>query len=233
MNKLQRKSPLLVLIPAYNEEKSIKNVISDLQDHCPQYDYLIINDGSTDGTLEVCRKSGYNVLDLPVNLGLAGAFQAGMRYACRNGYRYAVQFDGDGQHLARYISAMEECAESENCNVVIASRFVEHKKGRSLREIGSRLISLCILLVTGKRIKDPTSGMRLYDRATMEKLAAQMNYDPEPDTLAALLKNGAKVREVQASMNERMYGVSYLNFTNSVKYMFYVCTSILIVHWLR
>lgn len=233
MKEEQKRSSLLVVIPAYNEEKNIHMVIEDLQRNCPEYDYLIINDGSTDRTLNVCRKAGYNILDLPVNLGLAGAFQAGMRYALQNGYKYAVQFDGDGQHLAEFIPSMEKCAEDKKCNIVIASRYIEGKKGKSLREIGSRLISLSIWIATGKRIKDPTSGMRLYDRSVIKKLAMQMNYDPEPDTLAALLKGGAKVCEIPAVMNERLYGASYLTFTNSIKYMCYICTSILVVHWLR
>lgn len=227
------KSPLLILVPAYNEADNLKHVIDDLTEKCPQYDYVIINDGSTDHTLDVCRENGYNVLDLPVNLGLAGGFQAGMRYAVQNGYKYAVQFDADGQHLAEYVRPMYECAEREQCDIVIASRYVDRKKGMSFREIGSRLIALCILLTTGKRIKDPTSGMRLYGKSIMQKIARQMNYDPEPDTLAALIKRGAKVCEIPAVMNERISGASYLNPVNSVKYMVYMCTSILVVNWMR
>lgn len=227
------KSPLLVIIPAYNEQENIVHVVEDLQRHCPGYDYLVINDGSTDRTLQVCRENGFHVLDLPVNLGLAGGFQAGMRYAVRSGYRYAVQFDADGQHLAEYIRPMYECAEREQKDIVIASRYINGKKGWSPREIGSRLIGLCILLTTGKRIKDPTSGMRLYSREIMKTIASHMNYDPEPDTLAALIRSGASVAEIPAVMNERLSGASYLNFTNSVKYMFYMCISILVVHWLR
>ena len=229
----QKRSPLLIVIPSYNEEKNIKYVMDDIEKNCPEYDYLIINDGSSDQTMAVCRKNGYNVLDLPVNLGLAGGFQAGMRYAHKYGYRYVVQFDADGQHLAEYIRPMYDCAKREKCDIVIASRYIHRKKGKSLREIGSRLISLCIFLTTGKWIQDPTSGMRLYSMDIMQKVAQQMNYDPEPDTLAALMRSGAAVCEIPAEMNERISGASYLNFTNSVKYMFYMCTSILIVHWLR
>ena len=227
------RSPLLVVIPAYNEEKNIQYVVEDLKKNCPQYDYLIVNDGSSDGTMRLCREQGYHVLDLPVNLGLAGGVQAGMRYAVRNGYEYAVQFDADGQHLGEYIPVMHACAQKDGCDIVIASRYVEGKKGIGLREIGSRLISLCIFLTTKKWIKDPTSGMRLYSTDIIQKVAKQMNYDPEPDTLAALMKSGAVVREIPAEMNERISGASYLNFTNSVKYMFYMCISILVVHWLR
>lgn len=227
------KANILVLIPAYNEEANIRQVIQELKEKCPEVDYLVVNDGSTDRTLEICRKEGFSVLDLPVNLGLAGAFQAGMRYALRNGYEYAVQFDGDGQHRAEYIPKLLECAISRKKNVVIASRFVNSKKGWSMREIGSRLISACIFLTTGRRIKDPTSGMRLYDRIVIERLAMYINYSPEPDTLAVLLKKGATVEEIPAAMDERAGGASYLTFANSVKYMFNVCVSILLVNWLR
>lgn len=233
MKKGAEGSLLLIVIPAYNEEKNIRSVIEDIKKHCPQFDYLIIDDGSTDRTFEVCRENGYRVLNLPVNLGLAGAFQTGMRYAVQHGYQYAVQFDADGQHLAEYISPMLECAGKTGCDIVIASRYTDKKRGFSIREVGSVLISLCILLTTGKRIKDPTSGMRLYGSSVMERLAMQINYAPEPDTLAALLKKGFTVREIPARMQERLYGASYLTFPNAVKYMLYTCVSILIVNWLR
>ena len=224
---------LLVIIPAYNEEQNIVSVMEDLKKNCPQYDCLIVNDGSTDRTLEICRKNHYQVLNLPVNLNLAGAFQGGVRYAVRKGYRYVLQFDGDGQHKAEYISDMLTAARAGQCNIVIGSRYIQGKKGWTLREAGSRIISLCIWLTTGKRIQDPTSGMRLFDAAMMEKLAFQMNHDPEPDTLAVLLKKGAVCREVPVKMQERLYGASYLTFSNSVKYMFYMCMSILVLNWLR
>ncbi len=225
--------PLLIIIPAYNEENTICSVVEDIRLHCPQFDYLIVNDGSTDRTLEICMEHGFHVMNLPVNLGLAGAFQAGMRYAFRKGYQYAVQFDGDGQHLAEYVPAMLDCARQNRYDIVIGSRYIQGEKGFSLREIGSRLIGFCILITTGKRIKDPTSGMRMYSVSVMKKLAMQMNYDPEPDTVAALLRGGASCGEVPVRMNERLYGASYLTAANSMKYMFYMCTSILVVHWLR
>lgn len=233
VSNMSNKNKLIILIPAYNEEVNIRQVIQDVKDKCPQFDYLIINDGSTDRTLEVCRENGFHVLDLPVNLGLAGAVQTGMRYAVKNGYQYAVQFDGDGQHRAEYIPQMLSCAQQSGKDVVIASRFVEGKKGHSIREVGSRLVSGCIFLTTRKHIKDPTSGMRLYNRHVMERLAMYINYSPEPDTLAILLKSGVSMEEIPAVMDERAGGASYLTLANSVKYMFYVCASILIVNWLR
>ncbi len=225
-------SEVLVIIPAYNEEANIGRVAEDLIRNHPELDYIIVNDGSADRTAEICREAGYRFLDLPVNLGLAGAFQAGMRYADRNGYRYAVQFDGDGQHRAEFIEPMREKME-EGYNIVIASRFVTEKKPHSLRMIGSRVISAAIRLSSGARLTDPTSGMRMYDRRMIHTFANQINYPPEPDTVAWLVKNGAKVAEVQAVMDERTAGVSYLTPINAVNYMTRVLISILFIQSFR
>ena len=100
------RNKVLVIIPAYNEEANIEMVVGELEEKYPQYDYLVVNDGSTDRTEEICREHGYNLLDLPVNLGLAGCFQAGMKYAYYRKYAYAIQFDGDGQHRPEYIEPM-------------------------------------------------------------------------------------------------------------------------------
>lgn len=229
----KKRSSMLILVPAFNEEKNILHVIDDINTHCPEIDYLVINDGSSDNTLKICKEKGVDVLDLPINLGLAGAFQAGMRYAVENRYEYAIQFDGDGQHCAKYISAMLAHANEKKCNIVIASRYIDQKRGNSFREIGSRLIGFCIFLTTGHYLTDPTSGMRLYDLNVMKKIASYMNYSPEPDTIAALLRQGALVEEIPATMRERVYGRSYLTCGKSLKYMFHVCMSILVVNWMR
>lgn len=126
----------LIFIPAYNEEENIARVVDNLVENYPQYDYVVINDGSRDRTAQICRERGYHLIDLPVNLGLSGAFQTGMRYAAENGYDAAVQFDADGQHLPEYIAPMEEKLAQGN-DIVIASRFVTKKKPHSLRMLGS------------------------------------------------------------------------------------------------
>ena len=118
---------VLVVIPAYNEAENIERVVDELITHYPELDYLIINDGSKDQTAEICRSRGYHLLDLPVNLGLAGCFQAGMKYACLKGYQYAIQFDGDGQHRPEYIESMRQKMD-EGYDIVIGSRFVDEKK---------------------------------------------------------------------------------------------------------
>ena len=223
---------VLVIIPAYNEEANIGRVAENLVRNHPELDYVIVNDGSADRTAEICRENGYCLLDLPVNLGLAGAFQAGMKYADRKGYRFAVQFDGDGQHRAEYIGPMREKME-EGYNIVIASRFVTEKKPHSMRMLGSRIIAAAIRLSSGASIADPTSGMRMYDRRMIHLFANQINYPPEPDTVSWLAKNGAKVAEVQAVMDERTGGVSYLTPMNAVRYMTRTLISILFIQSFR
>lgn len=223
---------LLIVIPAYNEEGSIERVVDDLIQNYPQYDYVVVNDGSRDRTAAICRSRGYRLIDLPVNLGLAGAFQTGLRYAAEHGYDCAMQLDADGQHLPRYISPMLEKLEA-GADIVIGSRFVTVLKPRTLRMVGSYLISWAIRLTTGQPICDPTSGMRMFNRRLLEEFAQNLNYGPEPDTISYLIKNGAVVKEVQVKMAERTAGESYLNFARSVQYMIKMGLSILLIQWFR
>ena len=223
---------ILVIIPAFNEEMNITFVAENLIRNHPDLDYVIVNDGSQDRTAEICRRHSYHMLDLPVNLGLAGAFQAGMRYACEKGYRYAVQFDGDGQHRAEYIVPMRAKMD-EGYDIVIASRFVTEKKPHSLRMIGSRLIAAAIFLTTGQKINDPTSGMRMYNEKMIRIFAKKINYAPEPDTLSLLMRHGAKTAEIQAVMDLRTAGVSYLTPFVAVNYMVRTLISILFIQRFR
>ena len=223
---------ILVIIPAFNEEMNITFVAENLIRNHPDLDYVIVNDGSQDRTAEICRRHAYHLLDLPVNLGLAGAFQAGMRYACERGYRYAVQFDGDGQHRAEYIVPMREKMD-EGYDIVIASRFVTEKKPHSMRMLGSRLIAAAIFLTTGQKINDPTSGMRMYNEKMIRFFAKKINYAPEPDTLSLLMRHGAKTAEIQAVMDLRTAGVSYLTPFVAASYMVRTLISILFIQRFR
>lgn len=223
---------LLIVIPAYNEEENIVRVVDDLTRRFPQYDYVVVNDGSRDKTAALCRAHGYRLIDLPVNLGLAGAFQTGLRYAADNGYDCAMQLDADGQHRPEYIPAMLEELE-DGADIVIGSRFLTMKKPKTLRMVGSYIISWSIRLTTGRAICDPTSGMRLFNRAMVEEFAQNLNYGPEPDTISYLIKNGAAVKEVQVEMGERIAGHSYLTMMKSVQYMVKMAISILLIQWFR
>lgn len=226
------KSELLIVIPAYNEEENIENVVTFIQSKYNQYDYVVVNDGSRDRTADICRQNGYELLNLPVNLGLAGAFQAGLKYAYVKGYSYAIQFDADGQHRPEFIEPMLERIK-QGYDIVIGSRFVNIKKGNSLRMVGSKMITVAIKMTTGARVSDPTSGMRMFSREMIKEFAQNLNYGPEPDTVSYLLKNGAKVSEVPVHMEERQAGESYLNLVNSCKYMAKMLISILFVQNFR
>ena len=224
-------SKLLIIIPAYNEAENIERVVDGLIQNYPQYDYLIINDGSRDATREICRRKNYRFVDLPINVGLTDGVQTGMMYAYRHGYDYALQFDGDGQHDPRYIADMLEAM--KECDICVASRFVDQKKPKGLRMLGSNIIQFTLKLTTRKTVKDPTSGMRMFNRATMKAMANNADYGPEPDTLAHLMRSGAVVKEVQVEMHERMAGESYLNLSRSIKYMTHMCFSIIFIQWCR
>ena len=223
---------LLILIPAYNESESIVKVVDNLVQNYPQYDYIICNDGSSDDTLNVCQQHNYNVMDQAINLGLAGTFQTGAKYALKHGYDAILQFDADGQHRPEYIEPMLKKLE-EGYDIVIGSRFVDEKKPNTLRMAGSNLISFLIKTLTGYKINDPTSGMRIYDKRLFKTLAYNPNITPEPDTIAYFIANGAKATEVQVNMDERIAGKSYLTITKSINYMLTICISILILSWFR
>lgn len=224
---------LLIVIPAYNESMNIERVVDHLTHNFPQYDYVVVNDGSRDDTAAICRKKGYALIDLPINLGLSGAVQAGMRYAVKEGYDAVLQMDGDGQHRPEYIAVLQKTMEESGAEIVIGSRFVTEKKPHTMRMMGSNLISAIIKISTGKRIMDPTSGMRLFGRDIVKEFAYDMNYGPEPDTISYLLKQGVKVEEVQVTMDGRIAGESYLNLVRSVKYMMLQCFSIVFIQRFR
>ena len=223
---------ILLVIPSYNEEKNIQTVVGELERDFPELDYIVVNDGSTDRTAEICRENGYRLLDLPVNLGLAGCFQAGMKYAYKKGYRYAIQFDGDGQHRPEFIDAMRKKMD-EGYDIVIGSRFVDSPKDFSPRMVGSRLIAGAIRLTTGVRIADDTSGMRMFNREMIQEFALRLNYGPEPDTISFLVKQRARVAEVPVKIAERLAGESYLKPLVAAKYMVRMLISILFIQNFR
>lgn len=224
-------SNILLIIPAYNEEANIKNVVEKIKEY-KDLDYVIINDGSRDNTRQICEENSYNIVNLPINLGLAGAFQTGAIYAHNKSYDYIVQFDGDGQHRAEFVYSMKEKMDA-GYDIVIASRFIADKKPLSFRMLGSNLISFAIKLTTGISIKDPTSGMRMYNKKLIEELAFNINYAPEPDTISYLIKQGARVAEVPSKMEERQGGVSYLTPFNAIFYMLRILSSILLIQNFR
>ncbi len=224
---------ILAIIPAYNEEECLEDTVSSLKAACPDVDYLVVNDGSSDSTEDVCISCGLNHMRLPINCGLATAFQAGMKYAFRHDYDAAVQFDADGQHLPEYILPMAQALDDQDADIVIASRVLAGEKISGARGAGSKLISLLIHLTGGVRLTDPTSGMRMYGRKTIETFSKGHDLTPEPDTVALLARKGATVVEVPAHMQERQGGESYLDLSHVIRYMARTCCSILFFQWFR
>lgn len=222
----------LLIIPAYNEEESLESTVDSVKSVLPEVDFLIVNDGSKDGTVQVCRNNRYPFLDFSTNLGLAGALQAGMKYAYRHDYDCAIQFDADGQHLPEYVLPLTEAIKTND--IVIGSRFIDQKKPHSLRMFGNNLISFAIKVTTGKTIKDPTSGMRAFNKRMIKCLALGLNYGPEPDTVSFLIKRAnAKVAEVPVRMAERYAGESYLKPWNAMMYMLHMVISIFFIQFIR
>ena len=219
----------LVIIPAYNEEGGIEKTVQDILSNAPDFDYVIINDCSTDGTLSICHKTGYNVVNLPVNLGIGGGVQTGYLYAWRNGYDVAVQFDGDGQHTASFLNIMAEHLTKNDLDMVIGSRYITKDGFQSsgMRRLGIRYFTGLIRLLTGKRITDPTSGMRMVNRSVIELFAKDYPKDyPEPESVTTILRRKKKVEEIPVVMNAREAGVSSISPVNAVYYMIKVTAAV-------
>ena len=196
----------LIIIPAYNEQESIKKTVEDIIKNAPEFDYIVINDCSTDRTKEICETEKFNVVHLPVNLGIGGAVQTGYLYAARNGYDIAVQVDGDGQHDPKFLSKMAEFIEAEHADMVIGSRFINKEGFQSsgARRVGIKYFTMLIKLLTGAKITDPTSGLRMVNREIIEFFAEEYPKDyPEPESVVAILRRKKKVLELPVIMRER------------------------------
>ena len=221
----------LVIIPAYNEELNIENTVNDLKKHAPEFDYVIINDCSKDNTLQVCRNNNYAVINLPINLGIGGAVQTGYRYAWKHGYDIAVQFDGDGQHDATFLTEMREALEREQADMVIGSRYIKKEGFQSsgLRRAGIKYFTHLIHLLTRHTVTDPTSGMRMANRRVIEVFANNYPGDyPEPESVVMLLRMKMKIQDYPVVMKERLAGKSSISPMKSIYYMFKVSLAILL-----
>ncbi len=226
----------IVIIPAFNEEGNLEKAIQDIRENAPEFDYVIINDCSTDGTLEMCRRHGFSYLNLPVNLGIGGAVQTGYRYAYYHGYDIAVQFDGDGQHSAKFLEEMVDKMQEAGADMVIGSRFIEKEgfQSSALRRMGIRYFTVLIRLLTRCTVTDPTSGMRMINRELLKKFTDDYPKDyPEPESVVTVLSEKYKVAEIPVIMNEREEGVSSISPGKSIYYMIKVSFAILIARMKR
>jgi glycosyltransferase involved in cell wall biosynthesis len=227
----------LVIIPCYNEEASIKNLVDDIQKIKKQYDLsidiLIVNDCSKDKTLEVVKSLDCLYLDLPVNLGIGGGMQSGYKYAFRNGYQFAVQMDGDGQHPAVELPKLLQEAQHHKADVIIGSRFLEGKGFQSsfFRRLGINYFKWLNRILIGQTIHDSTSGFRVFNRKTLE-IVNQYYPDeyPEPEAIVLFGLSNLKMKEVPVEMCERQGGVSSIHSLRAVYYMFKVTLGIIFVY---
>ena len=222
-------SRILFIVPAYNEEENLAEVIAGLRKRYPAADVLVVNDGSTDDTSGVARRSGALLIDLPFNLGIGGAVQSGLLYARRNGHDIAIQFDGDGQHTPDEIAPLLARLDRGDCDVVVGSRFIERSAYRApvARRTGIAILSLAHRIILRRRISDPTSGFRAYNRPAIEFLAEEYPHDyPEPESIVALTRNGFRVVEVKVEMKPRQGGRSSITFWRAIYYMLKVLVAI-------
>ncbi len=212
----------LVIIPAFNEAGCIVNTVNDIIENAPEFDYVVINDCSRDDTYKLCLEHGFNVVNLPINSGIGAAVQTGYLYAKRYGYKYAIQVDGDGQHDAAFLGTMARYMEEHGTGMLIGSRYIEKQGFQSsgLRRFGIKYFTVLIKILTGKRITDPTSGMRMVGRDIIEYFAEEYPKDyPEPETAVTIVKRGWSVEEIPVVMKERQAGTSSISPKRSIYYM--------------
>lgn len=226
---------VLVIIPAFNEELNIVNTVEKIKNISNKIDenlnYVVINDGSTDKTKNICETNKYNVINLITNLGIGGAVQTGFKYALENDYDVAIQFDGDGQHDENYIKKLIEEVKKGN-DFVVGSRFIKNLSGfksTKFRRIGIKFLSSLIKICTGTKIYDPTSGFRAANKEIISLFADKYPTEyPEPETIVSLIRKQYKVKEIPVEMHERKYGKSSIKPLKSMYYMFSVSISIII-----
>lgn len=228
----RKRSDVLVIVPAYNEAATIASVVARLSPL--QYDYVVINDGSTDGTDRILDDLDIPHIDLCRNLGIGGAVQTGYKYALEGGYDIAVQFDGDGQHDAACIDRLVQPIRDGEADLVVGSRFVSSDsafKSTRSRRAGIAILSRLIRIMTKTRIYDVTSGFRAASRDVFGQFARYYPPDyPEPETLAGVMAGGMRVKEVGVVMHQRAGGVSSIGKASSIYYMVKVGLSILLLH---
>lgn len=222
---------VIIIIPAYNEQDNIKQVVDNLIDNYPQFDYIVINDCSSDKTKDILQYNNYNYINLPVNLGIGGGVQMGYKYAKEHGYDIAIQMDGDGQHDPKFFEKVIEPIKNDKADIVIGSRFIEGIGFQStgLRRLGIRFLSTLINLVSGIIVKDVTSGYRAVNRKFIEIYSGEYAQDyPEPEAIVSAAMYNARILEYPVIMSERIGGESSISPFKSVYYMIKVSIAIIL-----
>jgi glycosyltransferase involved in cell wall biosynthesis len=225
---------ICIIVPAYNEETNIERVILSLHNCNPHWQISVINDASADRTGAIAEATGLaDVLTLPCNLGIGGGVQTGFKYACRNDFDIAVQFDGDGQHIAEEIEKIVNPIIKNECDVTIGSRFLTSDKDNfrstATRRIGIKFFEYLNSVLIGQKITDNTSGFRAYSRDAFSLLARDYPDDyPEPEAIILLGRSGFRIKEVAVIMKERTGGESSITSLKSIYYMIKVTLAIFI-----
>jgi glycosyltransferase involved in cell wall biosynthesis len=222
---------ILVIIPVFNEEETLRGVIAGIRSSLPQADILVVNDGSADSTGNIAREEGVLILEHPYNMGIGATMQTGFLYAFQKGYDLGIQVDGDGQHDPRYLKDLVSPILKGEADLVIGSRYLEEKgfKSSAPRRIGIRFFSILYYILTGMWVTDPTSGFRALDKKVVEFSSKEYPSDyPEAESLILFHKMGFVLKEIPVAMKERQGGTSSIHFLNSVYYMVKVTLSMVI-----
>ena len=219
----------MVVIPALNEEATLREVILGVWRSLPEADILVVNDGSTDATETISRSQGVILLNHPYNMGIGATMQTGFLYALEAGYEMVVQIDGDGQHNPESLPALIQPILEKKCNLVIGSRYLSEEGFKSTlpRRLGIRFFTCLVRALTGKRVTDPTSGFRALDRKVIELFSEEYPSDyPEVEALVSAHKHGLTFQEVQTTMRHRQGGISSIGIWSAFYYMVKVSLSI-------
>jgi glycosyltransferase involved in cell wall biosynthesis len=214
----------LAIVPALNEEDMVGRVVRDIGRHAPEFDVLVVDDGSVDSTVATAEAAGAVVIRHPFNLGIGGAMQSGYKFALRNGYDVAVQVDGDGQHKAEYLPQMLEKLRTttDQADMVYGTRF-RGDPGYKVplgRRLGNLIFALTLTLLVRQRITDPTSGFRMVNRKGIELFARDYPHDyPEVEAILMLHHHRLRIHEVQVRMNARGFGRSSIDYPRAAYYM--------------
>jgi glycosyltransferase involved in cell wall biosynthesis len=229
---MSRSSLYLAVIPAYNESATIVEVIEGLREHAPDFDTLVVDDGSTDDTHVLATSAGAKVLQLPFNVGIGGAVQTGFVYARDHDYDYLAQVDGDGQHDSLELSRLIETMQEESADMVCGSRFLteDYRYPAPIsRRTGIHIFAFLLSRLVGMRVSDPTSGFRLYNRRAIRLFAHHYPHDyPEVEAVLLLHYHRLRMRETPVRMYTRGGGTSSITTGKSAYYMFKVLLALFV-----
>ncbi len=223
----------IFIIPAFNEAEILPSLIAEIREKTPDYDYVIINDGSTDDTIDVCRRNHFNVIHLIANLGIGGAVQTGYKYALENDYDIAIQLDGDGQHDPASAEVLTQPILKNQADFVIGSRFITKEGFQTTwtRRIGIVWLNTVLRLITHQRFTDATSGLRAINKTVIKQFADSYPFDyPEPETICVAVRKGYRVQEAPVVMRERTTGRSSIRPFHALYYLLKVTLAILIAN---